>query len=47
MRPGKLSLPFEGDAVFSVILSKALLRADDRNLKDPTITRQIGIQQPE
>lgn len=36
-----LYLPFEGDAVFSIILSKALMLADDDNIKDPTITRQI------
>jgi hypothetical protein len=35
-------LPFEGDAVLAVILSKAFLLADDRAIKDPTITRQIA-----
>ncbi|HEX4792146.1 MAG TPA: DUF4132 domain-containing protein [Humisphaera sp.] len=34
-------LPFEGDATLSIILSKAFLLADDRKIKDPTITRQI------
>ena len=34
-------LPFEGDATLSVILSKALLLADDKQITDPTITRQI------
>ena len=35
-------LPFEGDSVLSVILSKALLLADDTKIKDPTIVQQIG-----
>jgi hypothetical protein len=39
---GDLFLPFEGDNMLSVILSKALLLADDAKIKDPTITRQIG-----
>lgn len=38
---GKVFLPFEGDGVLSIILSKALLLADDRKIKDETITRQI------
>ena len=38
---GDLFLPFEGDGVLSVILSKALLLADDRSIRDPTILRQI------
>ena len=38
----KLSLPFEGDTMFSVILSKAFLLADDTKIKDPTILSQIG-----
>lgn len=38
---GKLFLPFEGDRTLSIILSKALLLADDAKIKDPTITRQI------
>jgi hypothetical protein len=37
------SLPFEGDPVLSVILSKAFLLADDRAITDPTITRQIQL----
>jgi hypothetical protein len=37
----KLFLPFEGDQVLSVILSKAFLLAEDRKITDPTITRQI------
>jgi hypothetical protein len=36
-------LPFEGDRMFSIILSKAFLLAGDRNIKDPSITRQIGL----
>lgn len=36
-----LVLPFEGDSTLSVILSKALLLADDTRITDPTITRQI------
>ena len=34
-------LPFEGDAGLSVILSKAMLLADDDKITDPTIVRQI------
>ena len=37
----KLSLPFEGDHTFNVILSKAFLLADDTKIKDPTILSQI------
>jgi hypothetical protein len=37
-----LFLPFEGDATLSIILSKALLLADDKKIKDPTIVHQIG-----
>lgn len=40
----KIFLPFEGDTVFSIILSKAFLLAEDRTITDPTITRQIGQQ---
>ena len=35
-------LPFEGDPMTSVILSKALLLADDHKIKDPLIRRQLG-----
>lgn len=38
---GNLFLPFEGDTGLSVILSKAMLLADDDKITDPTITRQI------
>jgi hypothetical protein len=37
-----LLLPFEGDIVPSIILSKAFLLAEDTKITDPTITRQIG-----
>ncbi len=36
-----LFLPFEGDSTLSIIISKALLLADDAKITDPTITRQI------
>ncbi len=35
-------LPFEGDRVLSIILSKAFMLAADDRITDPTITRQIG-----
>jgi len=38
----KLFLPFEGDAVLSIILSKAFLLAEDTKITDPSITHQIG-----
>lgn len=34
-------LPFEGDTLLSLILSKALLLANDRKIKDPSILSQI------
>jgi hypothetical protein len=34
-------LPFEGDDTLSIILSKALLLANDSKISDPTIVRQI------
>jgi len=34
-------LPFEGDATLSIILSKAFLLAQDAEITDPTIARQI------
>jgi hypothetical protein len=37
----RVFLPFEGDGVLSVILSKAFLLADDAKITDPTITSQI------
>ena len=39
----RVFLPFEGDNALSIILSKALLLAADTKIKDPTITRQIGL----
>jgi hypothetical protein len=35
-------LPFEGDAILSIILSKAFLLAEDGAIKDPVILRQLG-----
>ena len=37
----QIMLPFEGDRVFSIILSKAMLLAEDDKIKDPTIVSQI------
>jgi hypothetical protein len=39
---GGLALPFEGDGVLSIILSKAFLLADDTHITDPTILSQLG-----
>ena len=39
-----LFLPFEGDNMLSVIISKALLLAEDREIKDRTITSQIHLR---
>lgn len=36
-------LPFEGDNTLSIIISKALLLADDTKIKDPSITRQLKL----
>ena len=38
---GDLFLPFEGDRMLAIILSKAFLLADDTRIKDPTIVSQI------
>jgi hypothetical protein len=38
---GNVFLPFEGDRVLAVILSKALLLAKDTQITDQTITQQI------
>lgn len=38
----RILLPFEGDQTLSVIISKAFLLANDKAIKDPSITRQIG-----
>ncbi len=41
--PGdKVFLPFEGDQRLAVILSKAMMLADDAKIKDSTILSQIG-----
>ena len=37
----KVFLPFEGDKVLSIILSKAFMLADDTKITDPTIISQI------
>ncbi len=39
---GPLRLPFEGDSVLSLILSKAFMLAEDAKIKDQSITGQIG-----
>ena len=41
-RPGNLMLPFEGDSLLSIIISKAILLADDHKITDPSIRSQIG-----
>jgi hypothetical protein len=41
---GNLYLPFAGDTVFSIILSKAFLLAEDTKIKDTTITRQLAMR---
>lgn len=41
-RPADVKLPFEGDHLLSVILSKALLLAADDRIQDPSIARQIA-----
>jgi hypothetical protein len=40
-REDELFLPFDGDQTLSLILSKAFLLAEDKAIKDKTITRQI------
>jgi hypothetical protein len=39
--PGKVFLPFEGDPMLALILSKAFLFAADKKITDPSITRQL------
>jgi hypothetical protein len=34
-------VPFEGDAMLSIVLSKAMLLADDHKITDPSILRQL------
>jgi hypothetical protein len=38
----KIRLPFEGDQMLSIILSKAFMLADDRNVTDSSIVSQIN-----
>jgi hypothetical protein len=38
----KVFLPFEGDSIFSIILSEAFLLAEDSRIKDETILNQIA-----
>ncbi|MBE1489528.1 DUF4132 domain-containing protein [Plantactinospora soyae] len=38
---GNVFLPFDGDRVLAVILSKALMLAKDTQITDPTITQQL------
>jgi hypothetical protein len=40
--PSKVFLPFEGDSMLSLILSKAFLLAADSKITDPTILRQLS-----
>jgi hypothetical protein len=40
---GKVFLPFEGDRMLAIILSKAFLLAEDKKITDPTITRQLKL----
>ncbi len=37
-----LPLPFEGDRILGLVLSKALLLVNDKKIKDPSITRQLS-----
>jgi hypothetical protein len=39
--PERVFLPFEGDGMLSVILSKAFLLAEDTKITDPSITSQL------
>ena len=41
-RAANLPLPFEGDRILGLVLSKALLLVSDRKIKDPTIARQLS-----
>jgi hypothetical protein len=38
---GQVFLPFEGDSMMAIVLSKALLLAQDTKIKDPSILGQI------
>jgi len=37
----EIFLPFDDDAIFSIILGKAFLLADDDTIEDPVILKQI------
>lgn len=39
----RVVLPFEGDGLLSIILSKAFLLAEDEKITDSTILSQIGM----
>jgi len=41
MGQDKLFVPFEGDQILAIILSKAFLLAEDKKITDLTITRQL------
>ena len=41
---GKVFLPFEGDNTLSIIISKALLLAEDTKITDRTILNQIKVR---
>jgi len=43
-REPDIQLPFEGDSLLAVVLSKAFLLIADDRITDPTITRQINRQ---
>jgi hypothetical protein len=40
----KVMLPFDGDQMLSIIMSKAVLLAADDKITDPTITRQLNVR---
>ncbi|WP_436740438.1 DUF7737 domain-containing protein [Streptomyces sp. BBFR102] len=40
-RSSPVYLPFEGDRTLSVILSKAMMLADDTKITDPTVLSQL------
>lgn len=40
----KILLPFDGDQVLSVIVSKAILLAADDKITDPTILQQLAVR---
>jgi len=41
-RTEEVFLPFQGDTILSIILSKAFLLAEDTKITDPLIMHQIG-----